>query len=340
MNMEQTPLDQEQSTEGVVEPSMRDMLGDALEQAEQRERDDQGRFTQSEKTAQVASKVAAETGTDPAQTDPVEPEITMPASLKREFGDKWKTLPKEVQQFWAEREQVIHQGFTKADEDRTYGKSMKDVITPYEAIIRAEGGTPTEAVRSLLNTAYVLRVGSPEQKVELFSHLMQQYAVAPQDLFNRLQNGAARVDPQVNALQSEIQQIRALLQQQTQSHEQQEEQEVHHTLNSFAQEEGHEHFEAVRYTMGLLLQSGQCKDMQEAYDRAVWADPSIRSTLLDQQIQAGQTKRVADVNARVQQARKAGSSVVGAPGGNASAPAANSPDLRSTLSAAFDDAMG
>lgn len=326
------------------EPSMRNQIGEALHQAEERERDEAGRFTQAEKTARVAEKVAGETGAAPAVVAPGapvgEPEIAMPAALKREFGDKWKTLPREVQQFWADRELTVHQGFTKADEDRSFGKSMKDAVTPYEAIIRAEGSTPAEAVKSLLNTAYVLRSGNEQQRVELFTQLMQQYGVQPQALFNRLQGGASQVDPQINSLQSEIQQMRALLQDQQTQRQQQEEQQVYGEIDSFKAQSGHEHFDAVRYDMGLLIQNGRAETMQDAYDKAIWADPAIRSTLISQQTQAGQTKRVADVNARAQQARKAGSSVVGAPGGNAEAAAAANADLRSTLSSAFDDAIG
>jgi len=337
---QQASLEVEQPIE-TPELSMRDQLSEALTQAEERERDEAGRFTAAEKAARVSDKVATETGKPvEAVTAPTEAEIAMPAALKREFGDKWKTLPREVQQFWADREQTIHQGFTKADEDRTFGKAMKDAVTPYEAIIRMEGSTPAEAVKSLLNTAYVLRSGNEQQRVELFTQLMQQYGVQPQSLFNRLQGGAPQVDPQINSLQAEIQQMRAMLQEQQTQREQQEEQAAFGTIEDFKSQPGHEHFEAVRYDMGLLLQAGRAENMQDAYEKAIWADPAIRSTLISQQQQAGQTKRVAEVNARAQQARKAGSSVVGAPGGNAEAAAAANADLRSTLSSAFDDAMG
>ncbi len=91
------------------------------------------------------------------------------------------------------------------------------------------------------------------------------------------------------------------------------------------------HFEAVRPAMAQLIQmaqaSGQPLTMQDAYDRAIWADPAIRQSLIAAQTAAAapqpavaQVPSAPDQAARVARARQAGGSVRGAPSGSTSAP--------------------
>jgi len=347
MNTENTSvqgLEDEVTPPVVEEKSLRDELSAAVEQAEARARDEQGRFTQAEKdaaSAKVGQQVAAEQGT-PVQSDQnAQAAATGPAypnSWKAEHKAKWDALPVDVRQYITEREQQIHQGMTRADDDRTFGKSMKDVVSPYMAVIQAEGSNPHEAVKSLLNTAYVLRTAQPAQKVELFANLMQQYSIHPQDLFNRLQGGAPRIDPQVSALQQRLDQIEQERQAEIQSRQQTEIQEAHGTIDAFASQPGHEHFDKVRFVMGVFLRDGVAKDMEDAYQRAVYADPDLRSTMLAANSQSEQAKRVADAQAKAEAARRAGSSVSGSPGTASPAAAKNERSLREELEAAFQSA--
>jgi hypothetical protein len=330
------------------EKSLRDELNEAVEQAESRARDEQGRFAQAEKDAAskaVAGKVATEqgspvqAGTDATQAVPGAQAPTTdapyPNSWKAEHRAKWDQLPPDLRQYITERETQIHKGMTAADEDRTFGKSMKDVVSPYMAEIRAQGGEPMGVMRDLLNTAYVLNKGEPGQKVELFTNLMQQYRISPQDLFNRLQGGQPQVDPQVSQLQARLDQIERERQADVQYRKQAEEQEALGTIEAFASQPGHEHYERVRRDMGLMLQNGQAASLQDAYDRAVWADPELRSTMITATTQTDQAKREAEAAARTAAARRAGSSVSGSPGAASPAAAQNNRSLREELEAAY-----
>lgn len=319
------------------ELSLREQIEQTHAEVEQRQRDDSGRFTKAEREAKQADSVAKEAGKQPEQ--PEIPGIEMPASLKREFGEKWKTLPPDVKQFWAEREKTIHQGFTKMDDERSFAKNMRETIAPYQAMIQAEGSDPITATKTLLNFAYTMRHGSQDQKLALFDSMCDLYNLNRQDIYNRWVGNAPRQDPQVSALQQQLADIQRQLQTEQQSRQQVEDGQVNATIDDFASQEGHEHFETVRYEMGLLLKEGIANDLEDAYQRAIWANPSIRSTLTAQQSQAEQTKRVAEAAAKVQQARKAGSSVTGAPGGNVQESGKPTGSIRDMLSTAFDEAV-
>jgi hypothetical protein len=84
--------------------------------------------------------------------------------------------------------------------------------------------------------------------------------------------------------------------------------EIANTIEGFAKAPGHEHFPAVKQLMGHLMKSGQAADMQDAYDKAIWATPSIRSQLMAPVVDKGRTDK----------ARKAaGTTLRGVPGNQA-----------------------
>jgi hypothetical protein len=75
------------------------------------------------------------------------------------------------------------------------------------------------------------------------------------------------------------------------------------------------HFESVRKVMAGLMSSGAAETMQEAYDKAVYADPTIRQSILADQQKASEEKRKADEAERVRAAKKAaGVNVRSSPG--------------------------
>ena len=67
--------------------------------------------------------------------------------------------------------------------------------------------------------------------------------------------------------------------------------------------------------MAALLNSGAAQTYQEAYEKAIWADPDIRSGLLSQQQREAEEKRNAEAKARTDAAKRAAGSVTGSPGG-------------------------
>ena len=68
--------------------------------------------------------------------------------------------------------------------------------------------------------------------------------------------------------------------------------------------------------MGVLLESGKASDLEDAYNRAIYADPEIRSSLLAANQQATNGKRLTELNAKTERAKSAAVSVTGSPGGS------------------------
>ena len=306
---------------------LRSALSSAYAEVQGRERDDQGRFaTKAEPVAtevvvdpvaevapikEVPSDPAAEqTATESQQAQAVKPPDSWSPAAKAKFA----SLDPDVQAEIARRESEVHKGFTKQDEHRNAGKAFEQAITPYLPMIKAEGSDPVRATAALLQSAYTLRAGTPDQKEQLLIGLMSQYQIDPTRVFQRLQGTqqTQQVDPQVTQLQQQLAQLQQRFTQGDQQTEQAQAAQINTTIEAFASDPKNLYYTNVKPEMAALLREGRAKDLQEAYDMACWARPDIRP-LMQQQIDL---QKQASAQARTQKARKAGSTLTGSPTGS------------------------
>lgn len=283
-------------------------------------------------TTDESSKQGA--STESTQSTATETKAKAPQSWNAAERAHWEKIPPEVRAVIQRREEEAHRGITQLGQDASFGKKLRDVITPYLPIIRAEGGDEAGAVRDLLQTAYVLRTANADQKVQLFRQLAGQFGV---DLSAAAQ-GVPQVDPQVQALRQELAQVRGHQAAVQQQQHQQVEVQAQQVIDAFAADPKNEFYDQVKPLMGQLLVSGQAQTMQEAYEQACWATPGVRSTLTQRQTAEADAKRAAEAKAKADAKRRAAGSVQGSPGGNAAAAAsAANPNLslRDELRAQF-----
>ncbi len=238
---------------------------------------------------------------------------TAPRSYTNAVKAKWAELPEDVRQELIKREKDVETGFTKVDEERHLGRQMKDIINPYMPVIQSMGYSAPNVVQSLLNSAYILKTGTPEQKLQHLQQIAESYGINPAELTK--QNSQPSIDPTVAALMREMAQLKGERQQELTTKQQQEKEVVNQTIREFAADtEAHPHFEAVRQRMAALLNANQAQNLQDAYEQAIYADPNIRSTLIESHYADNEAKQIADKKAKAEQARKAGSSIKGGPG--------------------------
>lgn len=257
-----------------------------------------------------------------------------PVALSGAIKAKWKDLPADVRAEWKKREDDIHRQMTAQDGDLAVGRRIKEIAQPYEAIIRSEGGTVEGAFKDLLNTSYILRVGSPQQKAQAVMEAIRQFNVDLTPYFSGQEN---QHNP-ISALQQEIQFLRqnqinpsAI---KTQLQEEMERDRIMSEIQAFAANPANVHFEEVKSIMGSLIASGKARDLREAYDSAIWSVPSIRAELEAQAEKAKAEKKKAEMAAK----KNAAASVSGSHG--SASPNANAPkksledELREQMQAA------
>ena len=98
------------------------------------------------------------------------------------------------------------------------------------------------------------------------------------------------------------------------------------------------HFEAVRSNMAALFQSGAAKDLQHAYEMAVWSNPDTRKLMMEQRDAQQEAERIAAAKEAAKKANRAkGTQVRKRDSGE---PVAAQGSIEDTMSAVYDRIMG
>ncbi len=334
--------------------SASDSPTETTKSTQERTRDAQGRFVSADRHSETGrdgggngeGSAAAETGDQgqaakaatsaaPAETAAkaeTQSSLAPPNGWPAEAKAKWHELPPEIMAAVQKREQDVAKFTSTRDEHASFGKEIYQTVQPYLATIKAEGGTATTAIQSLLNTAYVLRTGTPDQKRNALLQAAQHYGVDLGVKPSGQQPNAP--NPEFASLQAEIAALKNQLATFQNAGEQQLRAEVDAELEAFAADPKHPHYESVKAHMAALLGAGAAKDLQDAYDQAVYARPDTRATLLAQQRAEEEQKRRAEAKQKAEEAKRKNVSLTGGPGNTAAASAPAGRSIRDELLAA------
>lgn len=279
-----------------------------------------------------AAASAAQSATPPATGDAATQQgaaaPAVPRTWRPEAAAKWAALPPEVQQEVLKREEDMFKGIEAYKTDANFGKSLKGVLDPYMPVLRQYNIDPAQQIAGLMQTHHTLALGTPEQKTALFQKLAQQYGV-------QLGGEAPYVDPQVAALQQELRGLQSRLQGREQQEANVQREKLQSELNAFAADPAHPYFDEVANDIAAQLRAG-AKDLAEAYERAVWANPVTRAKEQSRLTAEQTAKAQREAEERAAAARKATSANVKS---KAKAASGTAPlgSIDDTLNAAFAD---
>jgi hypothetical protein len=85
--------------------------------------------------------------------------------------------PAELQQAFAQRDADYEKGITSYKQRDAEARAITEQFAPYEWILRNEGSTPAQAIGPLLQTAALLRTGTPQQKSQAVAQMIQQFQI-------------------------------------------------------------------------------------------------------------------------------------------------------------------
>ena len=223
------------------------------------------------------------------------------------------------------RENDFHKGIEQYKSGAESSKEWDKTVQPYLATIQGFGVTPQRAAQELFKADHLLRYSPVPQKVQMLLKIAGDYGVDIHTLAQGIQQVAGDqawqqqnpVDPRVQQLQTQVQQMQQQQFQARQQASQAENSAIDGEIAAFAADPDHEHFAVLQQDMALLLQGGRAKDLEEAYEMAMRANPQTYPVWLAQQQQKVDEER----RKKVQEAKKAGANNV-RPNGRASIPAA------------------
>lgn len=265
------------------------------EEKAQRIRDAQGKFAKAPVPADNAAPII------PAEPVPatIPPELQK-LGLRKEEAEAFAKASPEVQQAFQRRANEMFQGMEQYRAKAQFADTMERTLAPHMDTINGFGVTPDVAIGALLNADRALRSGTPEQKQQYLAKIANDYGI---DIASVQAYVPPPYNPTVSALEQKVQQLEGFFQQQVTQGQQREQETLNSTIAQFATDPKHSHFESVKAHMSALLQAGQAKDLPDAYEQAVWANPTTRAAALAEQ----QAKARQEATQKAQAARAAAS---------------------------------
>ena len=261
-----------------IDQASNDLAGDLFPASEREASDDAEDAGTNAITEPADTEQAAEPAKDGASTDDAANAATegkpAPKTWPKEMHEHWSKTPKEVQDYWEVREKQMLDGLEQYKGDAVYGKAMRDAVTPYMALIQAQGIDAPRAVQTLLNAHYKLSVSPPSQKAQYLDYIAKQYGI-DQSLRQQTQGGQQSVDPRLAQLQDELHQLKQVIHSGSEQQLNAERTRISQEVNTFASDPAHPYFDEVADDIIVMLKAGL--PLQDAYDRAVWANPGTRA---------------------------------------------------------------
>lgn len=281
--------------------------GDAPDDADDQD-DDEG------EPDDTATEENAAEEAEPEEAEDGEPEeaLSAPDHWPADKREAFDGLPNEAKQVLLDQSKALEAQFTRKNQDLSeqtkFAEEVHQLAAPYREQLQMQGMTEIDGIRQLvgLNDYYqrdpvgYIKYVAQAANVDLAS-LTQQPADGTDDY----------ADPQVAALTQKVQSLEAASQQQVYSQQQQVAQQANGMIQQFASETDangqplRPYFEQVKPLMGALLETKQASSLEDAYDKAINADPTIRQQITAAQQAKASQEEDAKRQAAVEKAKRA-----------------------------------
>lgn len=255
------------------------------ETVEEQPRNEKGQFTAKEESEPEEVEASADNETEVQETKPEvspSPALQRPSTWKKEYLPIWDKLTSGQQltneeaiklaEYSNQREAEYKRGVSTYKTEADNARTLIQAIEPFMPELQANNIHPATWINNLGRAHYLLAKGSPEQKVQMFTKLAQDYGI------QLGQNGieSPQYDPNVNALLEQINTLKSEIGSVKGWKEQEEQQRLMSEINRVAQNtEKFPYFDEVREDMAQLLERGLANDLETAYARAVRLNESV-----------------------------------------------------------------
>lgn len=230
-----------------------------------------------------------------------------PQSWAKDKHEIWGRMAPDAQVQYLAREKQMHEGLEQYKTDAQYGKHLRDVFTPYKAVLVSQGIDESQAAQYLMNAHYRMTTGSPSERQALMVQLARSYGVDPASMAADMP-AQQQLDPAVRALQDQVASLRNGLTAQEQAARARTIDQTRRQVEVFASDPKHAHFDEAADDIAGFIRAGMALD--EAYEKAVWANPITRQKELARVQTERETSFKAKVKADADAARKASSANV------------------------------
>ena len=265
---------------------------------ETRPRDEKGRFVE-KKTDDKAPDIKADVDkAEPVQAEPEKPQLARPTTWKKDYLPIWDKLatgtpltPDEalkLAEYSNQRENEYKTGVSTYKAEAQNAKALQDAMAPFIPILQQHNIQPTQWIQNLGRAHHTLAMGTPQQKLQMFAQLAQEYGV-PLEAVGMAQQG--QLDPIVPSLMAQIQELSGKVNTVANWREQQEQQTIQNELARFQDTAKYPYFEQVRETMAQLLETGFTQDLDTAYQKAIRMNDDVFNSWQTEQLRTHEAEK-------------------------------------------------
>lgn len=270
-----------------------------------------GRFVSKNPTESATDPAApvTENAVQTAETvvEQVKPAIDAPISWTAEQKAKWATLPPDTQAYIAQRDKESHEAISRAGQQIKAYEPIGEVIKQYSHVFQKNGLQPHDGIARMMAVNEMLET-NPRAAI---AEIAKAYGVNLQGTTD--EQDASPENPRIAELEARLARQEAHLTAQLRQKQEADDAALAREIADFAKDKPH--FESVRKVMAGLMNSDAAKSMQDAYDMATHADPTIRQSLQVEAQTKAEEQRKAEEAKRVSAAKKAaGVNVKSSPG--------------------------
>lgn len=191
-----------------------------------------------------------------------------PKAWPKDMHEHWPKLDPKVQGYLETREKQMLDGLGQYKTDATFGKNLRDAIAPYRPIIAAAGLDETTAVQTLLNAHYRLTQGPQESRLAAYQELGKNLGLVTGD------TSSSATDPALKAVLDRMHSLESTVLARDQAAMTEAQTRIAKEVDAFASDPGHAYFDEVADDVVAMIRAGF--SLQDAYDKAVWANPVTR----------------------------------------------------------------
>ena len=237
-----------------------------------------------------------------SETEPATPAATewLPRTWRKEAMAHWAALPPEVKAEIEKREGDIFKGIEQYKPNADIGRALTQTLEPFAQNIRAANVHPLQYIQGIMQVDHALRHGTAEQKQAVWAKLAENYGMLGTQLPE-----PAYVDPQVQSLQSELKDLKSRLTSRESAEAETLRAKLRADIDKFANDPKNVYFNEVANDAAVLLQSGAATTLEDAYEKAVWANPVTREKEQKRLKTEADAKNAAEAAKKAEDAAKA-----------------------------------